>query len=85
MAVLDAEIARGIRARDARRQHAAREILRRTALGRKKKLTTEEQNLAADVLSMLTSFETDDALAKAGHNPRQIIAAVTRLARLALS
>jgi AcrR family transcriptional regulator len=85
MATLDSEIDQGIRARDARRQHAAREILRRTGLGRRKKLTTEQENLAADVLSMLTSFETYDALAKAGHDQIQIIATVTRLARLAVS
>lgn len=84
MAALDAEIAQGIRTRDARREHAAREILRRMAQNRRKKLTTGKQNLAADVLSMLTSFETYDALARAGHNQTQIISAVSRLACLAV-
>ena len=45
MATLDAEIDQGVRARDARRQHAAREIIRRTALGGKKKRSAEQQNL----------------------------------------
>jgi AcrR family transcriptional regulator len=84
MATLDAEIDQGIRARDARRQHAAREILRRTILGREKELTAEQQNLAADVLSMLTSFESCDALARAGHNQGAIIATLTRMARAAV-
>lgn len=84
MATLDAEIDQGIRARDARRQHAAREILGRTVLARNKRLTPEEQNLAADVLSMLSSFESYDALARAGHNQGVIIATLTRMARASL-
>lgn len=84
MATLDAEIDQGIRARDARRQHAAREIIRRTVLGGKKTLSTEQQNLTADVLSMLTSFESYDALARAGHTQRAILATLTRMARAAI-
>ena len=84
MATLDAEIDQGIRARDARRQHAAREIIRRTVLGGKKKLSTEQQNLTADVLSMLTSFESYDALARAGHTQGAILATLTRMARAAI-
>ena len=84
MATLDTEIDQGIRARDARRQHAAREILRRTVLARNKRLTPEQQNLTADVLSMLTSFESYDALARTGHNQGAIIATLTRMARAAI-
>jgi AcrR family transcriptional regulator len=84
MATLDAEIDQGIRARDARRQHAAREIIRRTVLGRKKKLSTEQQNLTADVLSMLTSFESYDTLARAGHTQGAIRATLIRMARAAI-
>jgi len=84
MATLDAEIDQGIRARDARRQHAAREIIRRTVLGGKKKLSTEQQNLSADVLSMLTSFESYAALARAGHTQGVILATLTRMARAAI-
>lgn len=84
MATLDTEIDHGIRSRDARRQHAAREILRRTVLGGKKKMSTEQQNLTANVLSMLTSFESYEALARAGHNQGAIIATLTRIARAAI-
>jgi hypothetical protein len=84
MATLDPEIDQGIRARDARRQHAAREIIRRTVSGAKKKLSAEKQNLTADVLSMLTSFESYDALARAGHTPGAILATLTRTARAAI-
>ena len=84
MATLDHDIDQGIRARDARRQHAAREILRRTLLAGKKKLSAEQQNLTADVLSMLTSFETYDALARAGYGQGAIIATLTRIARAAI-
>lgn len=85
MATLDPDIDQGIRARDARRQHAAREILRRTVLGRKKKLSTEQQNLTADVLSMLTSFESYDALSRAGHSQGTIVATLTRIAGAAVN
>ena len=84
MATLDAEIDQGIRARDARRQHAAREIIRRTVLRGKKKLSTEQQNLTADVLSMLTSFESYDALARPGHTQGAILTTLTRMARVAI-
>ncbi len=84
MATLDAEIDQGIRARDARRQQAVREIIRRTVLGGKKKLSTGQQSLTADVLSMLTSFESYDALARAGHTQGAILATLTRMARAAI-
>ena len=84
MATLDPEIDQGIRARDARRQHAAREILRRTVLRGEKKLSAEQQNLTADVLTMLASFESYDALARAGHGQAAIVATLTRMARAAV-
>jgi AcrR family transcriptional regulator len=84
MATLDTEIDQGIRDRDARRQHAAREILRRTVQDKNKMLTPEQQYLAADVLSMLTSFESYDALARAGHNQATIIATLISIARAAV-
>ncbi|MGC2477699.1 MAG: helix-turn-helix domain-containing protein [Candidatus Sulfotelmatobacter sp.] len=84
IATLDAEIDQGIRAREARRQHAAREIIRRTGSRGKKKLSTEQLNLTADVLSMLTSFESYDALARAGHSQKVIIATLTHMARIAI-
>ena len=84
MAVLDPEIAEGIRARDARRSHIAAEILRRMAAAGKKTFTEEQLGTTADVLSMLTSFATYDALASAGHGQEEIIATLVRLAHLAL-
>ncbi len=85
MATLDAEMAPGLRARDARRQHIARELLSRAASSQKikMKIKSEELNLTADVLSMLTSFETYDALAGAGHKQKEIIDTVVKLARIA--
>ena len=85
MAALDAEMAPGLRARDARRQHIARELLSRAASSQKikVKIKSDELSLTADVLSMLTSFETYDALARAGHKQKEIIDAVVKLARIA--
>src|SRR5262249_50296141 len=80
MAAFDPEIAKGIQARDGRRLHAAREILRRAGLKDTKK-TVKARNSAAEVLSMLTSFETYDALARAGQTEEQILATITDLAR----
>ncbi len=84
MAALDAEMAPGLRARDARRQHIARELLGRMASFRGRKGKLEELNLAADVLSMLTSFETYDTLSRAGHSEKEITETVIRLARSAI-
>jgi AcrR family transcriptional regulator len=84
MAVLDPEIAEGIHARDARRRHIAVRILKRMAAGEKKRFAEEDRNAKADVLSMLTSFDTYDALASAGHSQKDIIAIVSRLARVLL-
>jgi len=82
MAALDSEIGKGIQERDRRRVQASSEILRRMIL-RKKKKPVITRNLAGDVLTMLTSFETYDALARAGHSKNQIVAAITSLARFA--
>src|SRR5262245_52616112 len=86
MAALDAEDEKGIRARDARRQHASREILRRvSAPGKSNQAPPEATTAAANVLSTLTSFETYDALAMAGHSGDEIIAMITTLAKFALT
>jgi hypothetical protein len=82
MAVLDGEINQGVRARDARRAQIAREILKRT--GQTKRLDAHQAQ-AADILSMLTSFETYDALAQGGQTYDQIVANVGALARSALA
>lgn len=81
MAGLDAEIAQGIAGRDARRGHILREILKRRVMPGRKTLAPAQQNLAADVLSMLTSFETYDTLARAGYDQTRIVTTITLLAR----
>jgi AcrR family transcriptional regulator len=82
MAALDSEIARGIHARDGRRPHIAREILKRTAAGKTKQLSAQQRR-AAEVLSMLTSFETYDLLARSGHSEEEIVSTLTSLAQYA--
>src|SRR6266851_5214338 len=84
MAALDAEMAPGLRARDSRRQHVARELLSRIASPRKMRPKPAKLKLATDSLSMLTSFETYDALSRAGHSPDEIAETVIRLARAAI-
>jgi AcrR family transcriptional regulator len=82
MAVLDAEINQGVRARDARRAHIAREILKRTT---ETKRIDARQAEAAEVISMLTSFETYDALARSGQTDDQIIATLGALTERVLA
>jgi len=83
MAALDPEIAQGIRSRDARRPRIALEILKRAPTGHAK-LSAAKQRAAADLLGMLTSFETYDALARAGQTDAQVVASLIRLARCAI-
>jgi hypothetical protein len=80
MGVLDSEIGKGIRARDARRPHIARELLQRVGANRAKRANVQDDDVAA-VLGMLTSFETYDALARAGCGNDEIVATLTRLAQ----
>ena len=80
MAALDPEIAQGIHARDARRPRIALEILKRASSTRHVKRGGGQQRTTADVLGMLTSSETYDVLARAGHTEAQIVATLTRLA-----
>ena len=79
MGVLDAEIGEGIRARDARRSHIARELMKRAGANAGKRTSAPSAEAAA-VLAMLTSFETYDALARAGHGRDAIVATLRRLA-----
>lgn len=80
MAALDPEIARGIHARDERRPHIASEILKRMAAGKTKSLIAQQRR-AAEVLSMLTSFESYDMLSRAGQSEEEIVATLTSLAQ----
>src|SRR5262249_21016454 len=84
MAALDAEIARGLAAREARRRRAAREIVRRMAPAATLKRRFRTGQLIADALCALVSFETYDALTRAGHGREAIVAVMTRLARSVL-
>jgi AcrR family transcriptional regulator len=84
MSALDPEIAAGVRARDARRLHISQEIMRRFG-SPSEKSGEQKHKLAADILCMLTSFETYDALSRAGHNNEQIGKTLLGLAQSATS
>jgi AcrR family transcriptional regulator len=81
MGALDAEIGEGIRARDSRRSHIAREILKRFRASDTKRRNLRDADVA-EVLGMLTSFETYDALARGGFSDKAIAATLTRFATL---
>lgn len=85
MAALDAEVGAGMQARDSRRRRIAGEIIRRFHLHQVEPEEIERQNLAADVLATLTSFETYDALARAGHRDEEITDMVLKLARTTIA
>jgi AcrR family transcriptional regulator len=85
IATLDLEISEGLQSRDARRHHIAREILKRIATAQKKKYSEELLTKTADVIALLTGFETYNALAAAGHCEKEIIAIITRLVHFAAS
>ena len=85
MGALDEEIGAGIRARDSRRVHAAGELLRRIALSKHRKYRLEQHGSIADTISMLTSFETYDALSRAGHTDEKIVKIVLALAQAAIA
>jgi AcrR family transcriptional regulator len=84
MAALDQEIGAGIRARDSRRVHMAGEILR-SALSQHRKYRPEQPGLIPDTVSMLTSFETYDALSRAGHNDESIVSTLLTLVQAAIA
>src|SRR5262245_10632963 len=76
MAALDSEIGRGVHARDARRPRIAHELLSRSSTA---DLNPDALQDVASVIGMLTSFETYDALSRAGHDDEEIIAVLTTL------
>ena len=84
MSGVDPEIAAGIQSRDSRRAQISTQIVRRLVSSRQNAPSAEQQKLSADALSMLTSFETYDALTRAGHDDREIVEAVVRLAQAAI-
>ena len=85
MAALDAEIARGLGAREARRRRAVGRIVRSLALAGRHPQGRWRYHLVADTLCALASFETYDALARARHGREDIIAVVTHLAQSVLA
>jgi len=85
LAALDPEIVQGIDSRDARRRHIAAEVVKRINAAEKNKYTEDQLNVTADVITMLTSFATYDALAAAGHSGTEIVAIINRLVRCAAS
>lgn len=85
MSVLDAEIEAGVRARDARRRHIAGEIVKRFHLHQVDPEKNKQQNFTADVLSMLTAFETYDSMSRAGHDDQTITETLSKLARAAIA
>ena len=84
MSGLEPEIAAGIQARDSRRAQISAEIVRRF-VSAGQNAPPAEQKLAADVLSMLTSFETYDAMSRAGHADEKIERTLLHLARTTLN
>lgn len=83
LAVLDPEIDRGERARNERRRKAIRVVLGRLAeqRGRPGPATMDE---VVDLLHVLTSFETFDALAGADRTPEEVVPLVQWLALAAV-
>jgi len=84
MSGLDPEIAAGIQSRDSRRAQISAEIVRRF-VSAGQNAPPAEQKLAADALSMLTSFETYDAMSRAGHADERIQRTLLDLARTTLN
>ncbi|HZR64364.1 MAG TPA: helix-turn-helix domain-containing protein [Terriglobales bacterium] len=84
MAALDAEVGAGMQARDSRRRRIATEIIKRFHMHQLEPEKIEQQNFAVDVLAMLTSFETYDALSKVGHEDAAITGILLKLAQTAI-
>jgi AcrR family transcriptional regulator len=83
LAVLDAELGRAHAARNARRRHGVMGLLQR--LGDTKRLPHGKKlDELADVLLVLTSFDTFDALAGEERTPDAVVPMVQRLVRQAL-
>jgi len=85
MGALDEEIGAGIRARDSRRVHAAGEILRRLAISQRRKHRPKQHGLISEIISMLTSFETYDALSRAGHDDPEIVRMLLTLVQASIA
>jgi len=84
MAALDSEIGRGVHERDARRPRIASELLARSSAGDARGADGGLQQVA-NVVGMLTSFETYDALSRSGHSDEEIVTLLTTLVDCAVN
>ena len=78
LAALDAEVAESVRARDERRRDHLRKILERLHAGKRTKIKAVSATL--DVLHVLTSFETFDALLVEGRSVDEVTKILCRIA-----
>jgi AcrR family transcriptional regulator len=83
MASVDPDIEKGIRTRDEWRRNIARKLVGQLA-ERYNLPRLQEQARAADVLHMLTSFETFDTLMGAERSSEEVTAMVLRMVRAAV-
>jgi AcrR family transcriptional regulator len=83
LAALDPAFERAVHARDRGRRHAARVILDRVAAAQGRP-APDALETAADVLQLLASFETFDALAGPDRSPADVTELLRRLARSAI-
>jgi AcrR family transcriptional regulator len=83
LGAIDAEIGRGLRARNERRRNGLRVIVER--YGRVYHQSTPlEEPAAVDTLHMLTSFETFDALAVPGRTLEDVVTIIQKMADRAI-
>jgi AcrR family transcriptional regulator len=83
LGAIDAEIGRGLRARNERRKNGLRVIMERYE-NSYLQMGPNRKPIALDALYMLTSFETFDALAVPERKVEDIIAMINRLAHQAI-
>jgi AcrR family transcriptional regulator len=83
LAAIDPEIAQSLRARNERRAQGLRVIVNRHAKTNSA-LSSAEQTVAIDMLHMLTSFETFDALAGSTRSLDDVLVILRRLAHHAI-
>ena len=83
LGAIDADIGKGLRARNERRRHGVRTIVERY-LRVHPTLTPIQEPTAIDTIHMLTSFETFDALAGSTRSLEEVVVIVRRHAHQAI-
>jgi AcrR family transcriptional regulator len=83
LGAIDADIGKGLRARNERRRHGVRTIVERF-LKVYPTLDSIQATIAIDTIHMLTSFETFDALAGSTRSLDEVVAIVRRHAHQAI-